>query len=101
MVKVRWTDFAIDNLVAIGDFIEQDSFYYAQRVVNYLFDSVNILKQHPRAGRVVPEFNNKTIRELIRGNYRIIYKILNEQNINIVTVHHSARQLHQLPDQES
>jgi plasmid stabilization system protein ParE len=98
MVKVRWTDFAIDNLVAIGDFIEQDSFLYAQRVVNYLFDSINILEQHPRAGRVVPEFQDKTIRELIRGNYRIVYKIVSEQDIDIVTVHHSARLLHNLPD---
>jgi len=98
MVKVRWTDFAIDNLVAIGDFIEQDSFFYAQRVVNYLFDSINILEQHPRAGRVVPEFKDKTIRELIRGNYRIVYKIVSEQDIDIVTVHHSARLLHNLPD---
>jgi len=98
MVKVRWTDFAINNLVAIGDFIEQDSFFFAQRVVNYLFDSVKILEQHPRAGRVVPEFNNKTIRELIRGNYRIVYKTVSEQNIDIITVHHSAMLLHNLPD---
>jgi plasmid stabilization system protein ParE len=98
MVKVRWTDFAIDNLVVIGDFIEQDSFFYAQRVVNYLFDSVNILENHPRAGRIVTEFNDRTIRELIRGNYRIVYKIVSEQDIDILTVHHSARLLHNLPE---
>jgi plasmid stabilization system protein ParE len=87
MVKVRWTDFALDNLIAIGDYIEQDSYFYAQRVVNYLFDAVNILEQHPLAGRIVPEFNDKTVRELIRGCYRIVYKIVGEQDIDIVTVH--------------
>ena len=27
MVKVRWTDYALENLIAIGDYIERDSFF--------------------------------------------------------------------------
>ncbi|MDR2680553.1 MAG: type II toxin-antitoxin system RelE/ParE family toxin [Tannerella sp.] len=100
MVKVRWTDFALENLSAVGDFIERDSSFYAQRVVGLLFSSVDILEQHPLAGRIVPEFNDKTIRELIRGNYRIVYKLVTEADIDIVTVHHSARLLRILPDEE-
>ena len=57
MVKVEWTDFALENLIAIGDYIERDSYFYAQRTVNYLFNSVDILEQHPLAGRIVPEIN--------------------------------------------
>jgi plasmid stabilization system protein ParE len=100
MVKIRWTDFALENLISIGDYIERDSYFYAQRVVSSLFDSVNILEQHPRAGRIVPEFNNKSIRELIHGNYRIVYKLVSEIDIDIITVHHSARLLKDLPDYE-
>jgi len=74
-----------------------DSYFYAQRVVNYLFDSVDILEHNPLAGRKVPEFNDRTIRELIRINYRIVYKLINENNIDIITVHHSARLLKDLP----
>ena len=55
MVKIRWTDFALENLIDIGKYIEKDSYFYAQRVVNNLFDSVGILEQHPLAGRIVPE----------------------------------------------
>jgi len=29
MVKVKWTDFALENLIAIGDYIERDSYFYA------------------------------------------------------------------------
>ena len=47
MVEIKWTDFAIENLNDIGDYIEKDSFKYAEIVVNYLFDSVEILVQHP------------------------------------------------------
>jgi plasmid stabilization system protein ParE len=75
MAEVIWTDFAIENLINIGDYIEKDSFRYAEIVVNGLFDSVDILELHPLTGRIVPEFNDKNIRELIRGNYRIVYKI--------------------------
>jgi plasmid stabilization system protein ParE len=64
MVKVKWTDYALENLISIGDFIELDSYYYAKRTVNYLFNAVDILEFHPFVGRVVPEFENKTIREL-------------------------------------
>ena len=99
MVKVRWTDFALENLIAIGDYIEKDSFFYAQRVVASLFNAVSILEQHPRVGRTVPEFNNKSIRELIRGNYRIVYKLISETDIDIITVHHSARLLSDLPEE--
>ena len=98
MVEIKWTDFAIENLNDIGDYIEKDSFRYAEIVVNSLFDSTDILERHPFAGHMVPEFNDKNIRELIRGSYRIVYKVLNENRIDIVTVHHSARLLNNLPN---
>ena len=98
MVEIKWTNFAIDNLNDIGDYIEKDSFRYAEIVVNSLFDSTEILERYPLVGRVVPEFNDNNIRELIRYNYRIVYKILNESRIDILTVHHTARLLFDLPN---
>jgi len=47
MVKIRWTDFALENLIDIGNYIEKDSYFYAERVVNHLFDSVDILGTKP------------------------------------------------------
>lgn len=98
MVEIKWTNFAVENLNDIGDYIEKDSFQYAQFVVNSLFDATDILIQHPLAGRMVSEFNDKNIRELIRGSYRIVYKVLNENRIDIITIHHSARLLTDLPN---
>jgi len=37
MVEIKWTNFAIENLNDIGDYIEKDSFRYAEIVVNSLF----------------------------------------------------------------
>ena len=97
MVEIKWTDFAIENLNDIGDYIEKDSLRYAEIVVNSLFDATEILEEFPLSGREVPEFSNRNIRELIRGNYRIVYKILNESRIDILTIHHSAQLLENLP----
>ena len=76
--------------------IEKKSYTsYASRVVSGLFAAVDVLERFPLAGRMVPEFQDTTIRELIRMNhYRIVYRVVNESRIDILTVHHSARILH-------
>ena len=93
MVKVVWTDFAIRDLDDIGEYIAKDSERYAKIVIQNLFESVDLLESHPKAGRIVPEFNNKNIRELIRGSYRIVYRVVDVYRIDILTIHHSARLL--------
>jgi plasmid stabilization system protein ParE len=42
---------------------------------------------------VVPEINDESVRELLMGNYRIIYRIISLERIDILTVHHSAKLL--------
>jgi len=91
MVTVIWTDSAIDDLHAIGDFIAKDSIRYAEITVNELFSAADILEDHPKAGPVVPEFQVENIRQLIRGNYRIVYSIIDDFRIDILTVHRSSR----------
>ena len=56
MVKVVWTTSALEDLDNIGEFIGKDSLKYAIITVEELFDSVDILEKHPRAGSIVPEF---------------------------------------------
>ena len=92
MVKVLWTEFAIEDLKSIQDYISKDSKVYASRFVEKIMSRVDQLEANPKSGRIVPEFNIETLRELIEGNYRIIYKI-DSDFIGIVRVHHSARQL--------
>jgi addiction module RelE/StbE family toxin len=98
MVEVKWSDYASNDLDDIAAYIATDSLQYAGIIINNLINAVAILEQHPFAGRMVPEYSNKNIRELIRGNYRIIYKVSDKEHIRIVTVCHSARLLPYLPD---
>jgi addiction module RelE/StbE family toxin len=90
MVDVIWTEFAIENLHSIHEYISRDSKLHADRYIDKLIQRVEQLESFPKSGRVVPEFNLDIIRELIEGNYRIIYKLATNQ-ISIVTIHHSAR----------
>ncbi len=91
MVNLIWTESAIQDLNDIGDYIANDSIRYAEITVSELFESTGILESHPRVGIVVPEFDNELLRQIIRGNYRIVYQIVDDFNIEILTVHHGAR----------
>ncbi|MCK4920989.1 MAG: type II toxin-antitoxin system RelE/ParE family toxin [Bacteroidales bacterium] len=73
MVKVIWTESAIQDLSDIGDFIAKDSVRYAELTVSKLFYSTDILENHPKAGKKIPEINDESFREIIRGNFRIVY----------------------------
>ncbi|MCK4677559.1 MAG: type II toxin-antitoxin system RelE/ParE family toxin [Bacteroidales bacterium] len=52
-----------------------------------------ILNSQIYLGKIVPEIDKQNIRELVEGRYRIIYKIVSNNQIDILTVHHSARDL--------
>ncbi|MGV3538758.1 MAG: type II toxin-antitoxin system RelE/ParE family toxin [Rufibacter sp.] len=94
MVTVVWTEQALDDINTIAEYIAAGSPRFASITVQKFFSRVVLLEKQPRAGRVVPELNDKNIRELIEGNYRIIYQLTSEGQIQILTVHHSARQLY-------
>lgn len=93
MVKISWTFQAKGDLINIADFIALDSKKYAKIQINRIRERVSILQTHPKSGRIVPEIESPNIRELILGNYRIIYLLKNTNNIQIITIHHSARKL--------
>jgi toxin ParE1/3/4 len=91
MVKLIWTDLAIDDLQNIADYIGESSERYAKLTVATLLERTDILKQFPQAGRIVPEKNEENVRELIEGSYRIIYEIYPDNIVYILPVVHSAR----------
>jgi toxin ParE1/3/4 len=93
MVRINWTHQAKQDLKSIAEFISIDSKTYAKRQVLKLKGSTKILKHQKFIGKTVLEFDNEAIRELVIGDYRIIYRIQSSARIDILTVHHSARDL--------
>ena len=92
MVKVIWTSNARNDLKSIFDYISEDSNFYAKRFIDKIIKKVDVLENYPNLGRVVPEFQNPHLRELIEGNYRIVYRILKDQ-VQILRVHHSSKEI--------
>jgi addiction module RelE/StbE family toxin len=91
MAHLNWTDQALADLVSIAGFIAKDSVRYARITITKIRIVARQLQSHPLSGRKVPEANNETIRELVFGNYRIIYSLVSSERIDILPVHHSAK----------
>lgn len=96
MAKVNLSPAAINDLRSIFDFIADNSEYYAEKVVGDILKRIRTLENHIRIGKVVKEFNNERIREIREGNYRIIYRIENENEISVARIYHGARLLKEL-----
>ncbi len=93
MVEVSFTEQALSDINDIAEYIGHDSTHYASLQVEKFFNKTDVLANFPLIGRIVPELNMKSVRELIEGNYRIIYKVVNKNNIHILTIYHSRRLL--------
>ncbi|WP_072981283.1 type II toxin-antitoxin system RelE/ParE family toxin [Leeuwenhoekiella palythoae] len=93
MVQINWTYRSKIDLEDIFDYISRDSKKYAQIQILRILKRTQILKKLPYSGKVIIEIPKDDLRELIEGNYRIIYKIVSDSRIDILTVHHSSRDL--------
>lgn len=90
MAEIKWTEQALADVEAIATYIARDSLYYARMHAQRIFESVKCLKIFPESGKIVPEINKSEMREIILGNYRVIYR--HRQNVvEIITVYHSAQ----------
>ena len=55
--------------------------------VDRLFNAVDILEKNPNKGKSLQEFQTEKIRGLIRFNYRIVYFVVDEYRVDILTIH--------------
>jgi toxin ParE1/3/4 len=86
-MKIVWSPLSLQRIHEIADYIALDSVAAANKWIDSLFDKVDLLKLSPEIGRSVPEIEKPDIRELLHGNYRIIYSYTSKQ-IALLTVRH-------------
>ncbi len=89
-MTIIWSPLAIDRVSEIANYIAKDKPSAAEKWINTVFSKVEQLELSPEIGRIVPELSNSQFRELIYGNYRIIYRIEKEQ-ISILTIRHGKQ----------
>lgn len=91
MAEIIWSKKAKGDLQAIYNFISRDSVFYADRFIYRLVDLIEALEEFPLSGRIVPEIDHPSVREIIYGNYRIFYRLGKANAVYILRIHHSAR----------
>jgi plasmid stabilization system protein ParE len=89
-MKIIWSPLAIERASEIAEYIAQDKPAAAEKWINTVFSKVEQLKSSPEIDRVVSEIRNDQFRELIYGNYRVIYRIEKKQ-ISILTIRHGKQ----------
>ena len=95
--KLIWSPAARDDLHDIVIFIAHDNPNRAMSFGYELISEADRLHEFPEFGRIVPEYRNDDIREVVFRPYRIVYRVHREAKLcEIARVWHSARGLPQL-----
>lgn len=74
MVKIVWTEPALDQLDEIAEYIGLDNPVAARELVVKVFKKVDRLEQFPNSGREAPELPDSVYREVICNPCRIFYR---------------------------
>ena len=90
MFEVKWSLQSLEDLKEICTYIAQDSLYYAKVTNDKILELVDHLRHFPEIGKNVTESSDKTVKEIVYKNYRIIYQVKN-QCVEIITLIHSRR----------
>ena len=96
---LRISESAVADLERLRDWYTQQGVpEIGARFVSEILERIELLREHPKMGRMVPEFNQPAIRELIHPPFRIVYR-RERAGVQIVRVWRSERLL-RLPPTE-
>ncbi|MDD5053006.1 MAG: type II toxin-antitoxin system RelE/ParE family toxin [Sulfuricurvum sp.] len=86
-IQLEWSNEALEDIESIATYIEKDSPVYAKSVVFKIFEKAEIIRDFTELGRIVPELNDSTIREIFVYSYRLIYKIDSNRILFVAVIH--------------
>jgi len=86
-MKLVWSPLAVERALEAKAYIASDNPKAADKWASGLVSAVSKLKRHPKLGRVVPEIGLEEYRQLVYGNYRVVYWI-STSTICVLTVRH-------------
>jgi len=90
--RIIWSRTSHRDLRSLVKYISKDSPQRAEQFGYRIVARVEMLQDHPRMGRVVPEFNQQDLHEVIVSPCRIIYRLNDDASlIEVIRVWHAAR----------
>jgi len=87
VIEVVWSPQAIADVESIREYISRESPHFGSLVAQRIVDAVERLRTFPESGRIVPEFGERALREVLWRNYRVVYRF-SPKLVEIVTVLH-------------
>ncbi|MGE5294279.1 MAG: type II toxin-antitoxin system RelE/ParE family toxin [Solirubrobacterales bacterium] len=94
---IRWAPSARLDIRELAAYIAESRPQASAHFITQVFLAVERLADFPESGRVVPEFGDPGLREIIRRPCRIVYRIRTQEGlVEIVRVWHAARGIPQL-----
>lgn len=90
-MRVIWAPRALARVGEIAQYIAADRPESARSWVHALFARAATLRDQPRRGRRLPEIGRDEIREIVPGDYRVVYRI-EPQKLLVLTVRQGSRQ---------
>jgi addiction module RelE/StbE family toxin len=91
--EIAYTKKALSDLDEIEAYIALDSPRMARRWIQRIIDKIEQLRRFPESGKISSIFEKPQIREILIGNYKIIYRIKPYNKISILRILHMARLL--------
>jgi len=92
MVRLIWSQSALDQLNDIAEYIALENPTAARELVSRCYEVVGRLSQFPESGKVVPEIPGFAFREVVVNPCRVFYKYELDQ-VDILVVMHQERDL--------
>jgi addiction module RelE/StbE family toxin len=90
--RIIWSETALADLRDLVRYIARDDRQVARRFGDLIVTKVQSLQAFPRIGRIVPEYREERLRELIVAPYRIVYEIDDDSMVlSVLRIWHGAR----------
>lgn len=74
-MKIVWSPLAVEQARNIASYIALDNLAAAEGWIDQIFSCIERLQEFPESGRIVPEISRRDVREIVQGNYRVIYRL--------------------------
>ena len=88
VMDLKWTTKALSDLARLYEFLAPANKRAAARVVQSLVAAPNNLREHPRIGEPIDEFQPRDVRRILAGDYEIRYEI-RESMIFVLRIWHT------------
>ena len=89
-MRVDWSNRARDDLAELVDYISRDSALYARIFGEKIVLSTRRLRDFPHSGRMIPEADDQSLREVIVQGYRVMYRV-ESARVLVLAVMHGSR----------